>query len=320
MHVSRAAIGLIAGLLTQAPSPTPHPGHLVSYYDAALRRVVIIGEEGDPIDGVRDRMWSWSGTQWELELLQGPPGRANGAAAFDRARGVAVIAGGARKTDAGAWRKVGDAWSGGRGGWHALPGIVPRDHHALVDAANGHVLLFGGIPMVKDPAWPTDTWELRGDAWTRVAADGPAARARTAMVYDRARNEVLLFGGVSGPRSSPNDQVFFADTWIWNGSQWRKAADSGPRGRYAHGMVFDEQRGVVLLYSGAAAHKGAPLEDMWQWDGRRWSEIALKGPTPGYRYQPVMVYDAARARTVLFGGGTNDTWEWDGTRWQRVAQ
>jgi hypothetical protein len=74
---------------------------------------------------------------------------------------------------------------------------------------------------------------------------------------------------------------------------------------------------VVQLYSGAAAHKDAPLTDMWQGDGTRWTEIALSGPAPGYRYQPVMVYDVARDRTVLVGGrsGSADTWEWDGARW-----
>ena len=60
---------------------------------------------------------------------------------------------------------------------------------------------------------------------------------------------------------------------------------------------------------------------MWKWDGHRWSEIALTGSTPGYRYQPVMVYDRARARTILYGGiqGSNDdTWEWDGQRWRQI--
>lgn len=86
-------------------------------------------------------------------------------------------------------------------------------------------------------------------------------------------------------------------------------------------MVFDERAGVALLYSGAARHRGAPLTDMWQWDGVRWTEIRLTGPTPGFRYQPVMVYDRARGRTVLYGGlqgSTDDTWEWDGRHWQEV--
>jgi hypothetical protein len=86
-------------------------------------------------------------------------------------------------------------------------------------------------------------------------------------------------------------------------------------------MVFDERAGIVLLYSGAAAHSGAPLSDMWQWDGFLWTEIQLTGPTPGHRYQPVMVYDRSRARTVLYGGlqsSSDDTWEWDGGRWEQI--
>ena len=64
-----------------------------------------------------------------------------------------------------------------------------------------------------------------------------------------------------------------------------------------------------------------PLSDMWQWDGERWTEIRMTGPTPGHRYQPVMVYDRARDRTVLYGGigGPGDTWEWDGQRWRQAG-
>ena len=96
-----------------------------------------------------------------------------------------------------------------------------------------------------------------------------------------------------------------------------QGADDGPRARYAHGMVFDERAGVVLLYSGAAAHRDAPLNDMWQWDGTRWTEVPLAGPTPGRRYQPVMVYDRSRGTTLLYGGigAPNDTWLWNGQRW-----
>src|SRR5207342_1645511 len=117
--------------------------------------------------------------------------------------------------------------------------------------------------------------------------------------YDNRRRQVVLFGGVSAPSGSDERQTFFGDTWIWTSGRWRKATDTGPRGRYAHAMVFDERAGVVLLYGGAAAHRDAPLSDMWQWDGASWREIQLTGETPGHRYQPVMVYDRARGRTVL---------------------
>jgi hypothetical protein len=151
--------------------------------------------------------------------------------------------------------------------------------------------------------------------------DGPPGRGRTALAFDSRRRRVVLFGGVSAPAGPNQQQTFFDDTWTWDDRRWSRATNGGPPGRYAHGMVFDIRAGVVLLYGGAAAHRDAPLSDMWQWDGARWTEIRLTGPTPGHRYQPVMVYDRARARTVLYGGvgGPNDTWEWDGHQWQRIG-
>jgi hypothetical protein len=87
-------------------------------------------------------------------------------------------------------------------------------------------------------------------------------------------------------------------------------------------MAFDVRAGVTLLYGGSTDGRDG-LADMWRWDGRRWSEIPLTGPTPGRRALHAMAYDAARGRTVLFGGNgdgrvLDDTWEWDGARWHRV--
>lgn len=60
------------------------------------------------------------------------------------------------------------------------------------------------------------------------------------------------------------------------------------------------------------------------WDGKQWTQIRTVGPTPGRRDLHVMVYDAARNRTVLHGGTgekvLDDTWEWDGKGWLQVAR
>ncbi len=295
--------------------------HAVGFYDASRRRVVIVGGAGDPKDGERDRVWSWSGHGWDVEADAGPPGRVNAGAAYAARLGKAVVAAGSRKTADGAWAVVGDTWLGDRGGWRRIGDIAPRDHQSLVVDGRGRVLLFGGIPADRSGPWPSDTWALDGEAWVRVATEGPPGRGRTAMAYDGRRKQVVLFGGVSAPPGPNQPQTFFDDTWTWDGARWHQTAAKGPRGRYAHGMVFDEQAGVVLLYGGAAAHRNAPLSDMWRWDGAAWTEIPLTGPTPGHRYQPVMVYDAARSRTILHGGigGASDTWEWDGVRWRQIA-
>jgi hypothetical protein len=219
---------------------------------------------------------------------------------------------------------IADTWEGSATTWRPItgPDVAPRDHQSLVVDENRQALLmFGGIPGDRAPTWPSDTWALREQGWERIATDGPAGRGRTALAYDAARKQVVLFGGVGAPPGERQEQPFFSDTWVLDRSGWCKVADSGPRGRYAHGMAFDERTGVILLYSGAAAHRNAPLTDMWQWDGSRWTEIRLTGPTPGYRYQPVMVYDRARGRTVLYGGSptsVDDTWEWDGHQWKDI--
>ena len=302
-------------------SERPRTGHAVGAYDARLQRVVLIGGEGDPLSGINDRMWSWSGTRWEPLDAAGPPARVNASAAFDPNRQKVIVAGGSRKSADGAWQVIGDIWEGDARGWRRLADIAPRDHHALVEDGRGGVLMFGGISAERSGAWPADTLVLDGTSWRRVAADGPPARARTALAYDSARRQIVLFGGASAPAPGQDGpQTFMSDTWTWNGARWTQASAAGPRGRYAHGMVYDERAGVVWLYSGAAAHSGAPLADMWRWDGTRWTEVQLSGPTPGARYQPVMVYDKARGRTVLYGGigNASDTWEWDGERWRLV--
>lgn len=313
------------------PSPaskalsTPGLTRALGYYDSTLKRVVLLGSSGDLKAASRDRVWSWSGTRWEMMTDLGPQSRGNAGAAYDARRKVAIVAGGmGRAANDSSFEVVGDSWEGTAGNWQRFRGTdaTARDHHSMVfDEGRGTVLLFGGIPGDRSAPWPSDTWEFKADGWTRIGTEGPAGRGRSALVYDSKRGHAVLFGGVGQEPARGQPQPFFGDTWVWERNAWRKVAEDGPRARYAHGMVFDERKGVVLLYSGAAAHRDAPLHDMWQWDGTRWTEIQLTGPTPGYRYQPIMVYDRARGKTVLYGGlqgSKDDTWEWDGRQWSEV--
>ena len=327
-----------AGVLASGQARPAEPGgspstsglrttHAAGYYDAALQRVVLVGGVDQPTATERDHVWRWSGSGWDLVASSGPPGRNNGAAAFDARRSMAVVAGGARRAaGSSAFEVIAETWLGSDAGWQRMTGAEfdARDHHSMVyDERRQAVLMFGGIPADRSAAWPSETWQLDEAGWRRIATEGPAGRARTAMVYDSKRGQVVLFGGVGAAPAPGQPQPFFNDTWILEDASWRQVATEGPRPRYAHGMVFDEGAGVVLLYSGAAAHKNAPLNDMWQWDGAKWTEIRLSGATPGYRYQPVMIYDRRRGKTVLHGGiegSMGDTWEWDGQRWTRVDQ
>ncbi len=275
-----APLGVMPVGRPEAPAAgEPRTDHALGVYDARLRRVVLIGGAGDPEPGLRDRVWSWSGTRWDLVLDAGPPGRVNAGAAYDVRREKVIVAGGSRKrSGSSGWEVVGDSWEGDSNGWRPIVDIAPRDHQALVENGRSGVLMFGGMPADRSRPWPADTWELHGAGWTRVATEGPGARGRAALAYDGKRRQVVLFGGVSPPAGPDGQQVFLDDTWIWEGRRWTRAAVSGPPGRYAHGMAFDERAGVVLLYGGAAAHRDAPLSDMWASNtSASWSPMRMTG-------------------------------------------
>jgi hypothetical protein len=72
-----------------------------------------------------------------------------------------------------------------------------------------------------------------------------------------------------------------------------------------------------MLFGGNGA---TLLGDTWEYNGVSWTQIAT-ATAPSARFHHALAYDAARQRTVLFGGNTGtpqmfgDTWEYDGTNW-----
>lgn len=310
-------------------SPGPRSGHSL-IYDSARRQLVLVDGYQPPHDALPAELWAWDGREWKRVpgSGSGPSKRIVGAAAYDVRRDRIVSFGGSRTSSG----TLGDTWEWNGAAWREMTdtSVGRRDHHALAyDEARGKTLLFGGN---WGPApWPTDTWVWDGTSWTRVAAEGPVGRSRASMVYDNARRQVVLFGGAGTPPGPKEPLAMLGDTWVWNGSGWRKASGASPPARYAHAMAFDSHRGVVVMYGGAtmnADRQTVHLEDMWRWDGHRWTEITMLGSTPGKRYAPAMAFDASRGRVVLSGGIEvkgrgeftvfDDIWEWDGTGWTQA--
>jgi len=145
--------------------------------------------------------------------------------------------------------------------------------------------------------------------WTQKQDIGPRPRAAHAMVYDAARQRVVLFGGDSLANA------LFADTWEWDGETWTQVQDIGPSARAFHAMAYDSARGRTVLFGGRAP---AGLSgDTWEWDGENWTQVADTGPVK--RSGHAMAFDSQRQRVLLFGGESgsrlDDTWEWDGNEW-----
>jgi hypothetical protein len=91
-------------------------------------------------------------------------------------------------------------------------------------------------------------------------------------------------------------------------------------------MVYDEKRGVHVLFGGSGGGAATMFNDTWEYDGITWTK---KNPanSPPARAEASAVFDSTRNVVVLFGGSPtpfgaylNDTWEYDGVNWvQRMT-
>jgi hypothetical protein len=94
-------------------------------------------------------------------------------------------------------------------------------------------------------------------------------------------------------------------------------------------MAYDSARQRCVKFGGYGIDSGTNLT--WEWNGnnKTWTRITPAGTVPLSRGSHAMAYDAARQRTVLFGGYVGmvfsgnpvaDTWEWDGNKktWTQI--
>ena len=150
-------------------------------------------------------------------------------------------------------------------------------------------------------------------------ATSPSAREGAVMVYDEARQQVVLFGG-----SDISSPVSYNDTWVWDGSNWtqKNPAHSPPAGAFFE-MSYDAANQRTVVPTGPDSNSAALVPGQtWLWDGTDWTQ-KFPPPAPALRGEGGMAYDAMRQRVVLFGGQYHgnffkDTWTWDGTNWTQM--
>jgi len=172
-------------------------------YDSVRSRVVLHG--GYDLNRHFGDTWEWDGSEWTQVSDSGPSPRSHHAMAFDAVRNVCVLVGGSGPSNSypgGTW-----VWDGQS--WLRKNDMMNRAGMALAfDERRGCVLLYGGHVSVNRFG---DTWRWDGETWILETVDGPRPRTRAAMAYDRARSEVVLYGGLDGrqPWTEP-----FRDTWL----------------------------------------------------------------------------------------------------------
>lgn len=164
---------------------------------------------------------------------------------------------------------------------------------------------------------------LLAGTWTEQHSTvHPAPRADSAMAYDAANNEIVLFGGQSDNPSS----TVLDDTWTWNGTTWTEQHPaSSPPARWGATLAYDPTSQVIVLFGGESNSVGAPLTvfgDTWTWNGTNWTE-QHPAISPPPRVQAQMANDPTTGGVLLFGGVSGshrlaDTWAWNGDDWTQL--
>jgi cysteine-rich repeat protein len=194
------------------------------------------------------------------------------------------------------WESTGGVWA------RRFPDVVPPDRNlgALAfDSARQQVLLFGG--STQDFGWRNDLWSWDGTTWALRhdgAAPAPSPRAMANLVYDAARDQLVLFGGVDGDFAQPVTWTFDLEAGTWT-----EHDVAGPSRRQPSAMAYDPRAEQVVLVGGwHAVEEEETLEDVWAWDGVGWTELGRAGgPPPGTA--KAMAWEPTLGALVLVAGG-----------------
>ncbi len=296
----------------RAPSQAPAPRNGAAMaYDPARARVVLFGG-GDALFNELDDTWEWDGTTWlPIATTSRPAARAGAAMAFEPRSGRLLMMGGGRN----------DTWSWDGSLWR-LEQESPAPIGAITtDPLGRQLLMFGG--QTSSSTYSNDTLVGDGIRWTRLQpATSPSPRTAP-IVADRARGEVVLFGGYANG--------WLQDTWTWNGSTWaqRAPANTPPWPSGTGTLHYDPWQQRVLLCFVDGWNNGAI--GLWQWNGVDWAQQpSLTPPSP--RFAPTFVFDEARGQLLMFGGyysycsnlpctpvvNYDETWLWNGSTWSQA--
>lgn len=308
-----AAWGAIVWKSYTAPGPGPRKGHGM-VYDAARKRIVLFG--GKTSAGV------YLDDTWEFDVLtrtwsdrtvgHSPKARAYFAMTYDPVRARTILQGGQQSANAGDAEYLSPStweWDGLK--WLRISSSESpewRWHNRMVwDVERQEVVLFGGANGSDTPM--SDTWIFRNGGWSqKTPASVPQERMAHAMTYDSWRQRVLMHGGAHVHFGhEPSSQHVFA----WAANAWTLLTGGGPLHRSGHTMVFDDRRGVAVLFGGT--YENVIYGDTWELNDSTWSQKSNSG-APAPRFNHAMAYDSFNHVVWMFGGegyaGLADTQMW----------
>ncbi len=209
-----------------------------------------------------------------------------------------------------------------------------NEHVAAYDPGADLMVIFGGNTAVPEncgfPAYTflDTTWiydvaaaETGCNPWRIHDGAGPRGRTRHAATW--GDGAMWVYGGRFRPGMSGNYTVL-GDLWRFDpATGWTEHTAPGPAPRYNTSIIYDAARARLILYAGNGASSGAAplvLGDLWAFDLATgdWTELETMGPGPSGRMWHAALYDAARDRMVVHGGGDETAFANDATYFDEI--
>jgi uncharacterized protein (TIGR03437 family) len=242
----------------------PQPDLVTRYF--LIRYVDDSWVFGGQAAGFFNDVWAFDIAQRTWQQLNsgngGPSRRYGHSAVYDGARDRMVISHGF--TNAG---RFDDTWAFdfGASSWRDLTPSGARPirrclHHAVLDAANNQMYLYGGCASGFGPCPLGDLWafDLNSNRWTeRTGQPAPPPREHYGMGFDNARGRLVIFGG--------NGNSLLSDTWEYDvrSGSWRQTTITGsvPSPRHRHETATAGDRGTIFFFGGSTS--SGSTNELW---------------------------------------------------------
>ena len=190
-------------------------------------------------------------------------------------------------------------------------------------------VLFGGLTATdagtKVPYELGDTWQWTGSRWIETfPAHSPTTRAGYTMIFDSARNRIVIFGG-------RHQKTNLNDTWSYDGNDWAQLfPPTSPSIRELSAEAYDSARDRIVMFGGYLQTYSAdgktltetPLHDTWEFDGTTWKQILSDGPNV---IRPTLEYDPIRKQTIMIAAeptkSATQMYAWDpvNAKWNQLS-
>jgi len=171
--------------------------------------------------------------------------------------------------------------------------------------------------------------------WFMKTTNGPGRRSNFGIIYNFAKEEILLNGGY-GPGIQNNHLIGLGpeqgDTWTWDGKKWN-IQNAKPIIISNHALTFNKTTLQPVIFGGWSGSRR--LNGTFKMSNDNWIEVKTKNAIlPGNRQDHSFEYDGKRKTAILFGGLTvkiefgqftkaetialGDTWELDDSVWVKL--